>query len=538
MSAITNETLAKNETFLPDQDSKFRMRSHRRQFVVGPKVFRAYEDWQSHQLDASTWVSYCAELRAGWASDADGIVWMLLGLAVETIESQADPLIEIARTASADVPDLYASWAGRWVLIGRSEIHMDASGLLGCFYGTTSEKQMWVSSSSVLLTKILSPDAAPVVVPETLRYEVGISWFPPPYSRFVGISRLLPSQVIELQTGSIRSRSLMPPIDPSLGYDKTVELLKNSLVTALKRLPTEKNELWIGLTAGIDSRLVFAMANYANIKIIPFTRVSARMSLGDRLLPPKLAQELGYKHIFLQGRKSNDDRQHLVAEHTGGHVSVGDAEPFMQSVRDHLKGISVGGWCFETGKALFRDLLPDTFDDPGTCARQIAQLFGEPADSVMTEKIRDWLEWAQKTPQEHLDWRDRFFIEQRLGGWQSSKEQLYDLTQVERVPIINAARNYALLLGLEESCRINAQYQIDLLSQTAPILNKYPYNPLNSYFGTLIGLKAIAIQLFNNPIYVYRKFAGKVRWITSRIKLSHDSLYFYRKIVGRLRSKG
>ncbi|MBH8555248.1 hypothetical protein I8751_23445 [Nostocaceae cyanobacterium CENA357] len=488
------------------------MRPHRRQFVVGSKPFRAYDDWQSHQLDASTWVSYCADLRAAWTSDADGIQWMLLGLAVETLESQADPMIEIARTASADVPNLYASWAGRWVLVGCSEIHMDATGLLGCFYGITSEKQTWVSSSSVLLAQILSPNASPVVFPEVLRYTVGISWFPPPYSRFVGVYRLLPSQVIELKEGSIRSRAIIPPIDPSLGYDKTVELLNNSLVTALKRLPIGKGKLWVGLSAGIDSRLVFALAHCAGIDIIPFTRLSARMPIADRLLPPKLAQELGYNHIFLQGHKSNsDDRKRLVAEHTGGHVSIGDAEPFMQSVRDSLEGISVGGWCFEVGKAFWRNELPDTLDDLGICAQQIAQLLREPLNSIMMVRMGDWLEWVKKNPQENLDWRDQFFIEQRLAGWQSSKEQLYDLTKTERIPIINAARNYALMFGLEESCRVDSLHQVDLISRAVPELGKYPYNPPNHYFGTLVAIKAIAIKFFKNPLSFYKKVVNKLQ---------------------------
>ncbi|MEA5502352.1 hypothetical protein VB735_04355 [Halotia wernerae UHCC 0503] len=512
MSAINNEIWAKDEKFLPTQDSKFKIRPHRLQFVVGSKPFRAYEDWQSHQLDASTWVSYCSELRAAWTRDADGSQWMLLGLAVETLESQTDPLTEITRTASTDVPNLYASWAGRWVLVGCAEIHMDATGLLGCFYGTTSDQQTWVSSSSVLLAQILSPDALPVALPEVLRYTVGISWFPPPHSRFVGVRRLLPSQVLELKEGSIRPRSLVPPVDPSLGYDKTVELLHHSLITTLKRLPLGKSKLWVGLSAGVDSRLVFALAHCAGLDIIPFTRLSARMPIADRLLPPKLAQALGYKHIFLQGRKSNSDRNHLVAEHTGGHVSMGDAEPFMQSVRDSLEGISVGGWCFEVGKAFWRNELPDTLDDLEICAQQIAQLLGEPLNSMMMVRMRDWLEWVKKNPQENLDWRDQFFIEQRLAGWQSSKEQLYDLTKTERVPIINAARNYALMLGLEESCRVDSLHQVDLISRTVPQLSKYPYNPPANYFGILIAIKAIVIKFFKNPLNFSKKVAAKLLW--------------------------
>ncbi len=500
---------AKDEKFLSAQDPKLRMKPHRRQFVVGPKTFRADDDWLCHQLDSLTWVSYCPELRVSWTKDADGGEWVLLGLAVETLESQADPLTEIAKTSNADIINLYASWAGRWVLIGRSQVHMDASGLLGCFYGKASNNKTWVSSSPTLLACILSPDAVPVVVPHLLRYQVGLSWFTPPCSRFAGIRRLLPSQVIELQDGSIQARSLMPPIDPSLSYDETLELLKHSLVTALKRLPIKESRLWLGLSSGVDSRLVFAMAHCADINIIPFTRLSARMSVADHLLPPKLAHDLGYGHVFLRGRNSNFNRQHLVAQHTGGHVSDGDAEPFMQSVRDSLEGISVGGWCFGVGKALGRKSLPDIINDPEIGTQQIAKVYGEPLNSTVMAGIRDWLEWIQKTPHEHLDWRDRFYIEQRLAGWQSSKEQLYDLTKIERIPIINAARNYALLLGIEEASRVSAKHQIDLISRTVPELSKYPCNPDNKYFGIF---RAIATQLSHNPLYLYKKIADKLRW--------------------------
>lgn len=65
---------------------------HRRQFVVGPHPFCVSDDWLCRQLSPSTWVSYCPELRAGWATDADGTSWSLLGLAVQTREDTADPL--------------------------------------------------------------------------------------------------------------------------------------------------------------------------------------------------------------------------------------------------------------------------------------------------------------------------------------------------------------------------------------------------------------------------------------------------------------
>lgn len=500
----------KNFRFLETPRSQ--LRPHRRQFVIGPRAFRTYDDWCCRQLGAKTWISHCPELRAGWMSDADGCSWCLLGIAVETFDD-TDILTQIAQTRSVDVPNLYDSWAGRWVLIGFNQVHMDASGLLGCFYGMVGDK-MWVSSSPALLVRILSPADLSAVDPRPLSYQAGISWFTPPCSRFVGMRRLLPSQVIELKDGSIRPRPLMPPIDPARGYDETLWLLKQSLVTALQRLPTA-GRLWLGLTAGFDSRLILAIAHCAKIDVMPFTRVAARMSVADRLLPPKLAYKCGYEHIFLRGRKGNPDRKHLVTEHSAGHVSDGDAEPFIQSVRDFLEGISFGGHGFAIASG-FGDLrsLPDTVNDPEVGAQQIAGVFREPTNSTATAGIRAWLEWAISNPQEHLDWRDRFFIEQRQAGWLSSKEQVYDLTKIERFPILNSARNYALLLGLEESQRLGSLVQVEMIRRLAPELLNYPFNPPEQYFGTL---RTTMVKSLDDPLYVYRKVKGRLRRIRNSL---------------------
>lgn len=482
-------------------EPKFVMRSHRRQFVIGSKPFHVYEDWCCHSLDASTWISYCPELRAGWTRDADGVNWVLLGLAVETIENKPDPLVQIAQTKTIDIPTLYPSWAGRWVLIGRG-IHIDASGLLGCFYGTV-DNQTWVSSSPALLAKILGVD---VVTDSPLRYEVGISWFAPPRSRFAQMYRLLPSQVLELNTGNIHPRPLMPPIDPTRSYND-LDLLQNALVTAMQRLP-DKSKLWLGLTAGFDSRLILAIARCAKIDVMPFTRITKRMSVADRVLPPKLAHECGYEHIFMRG-SNNRDRQHLVAEHSADHVSQGDAEPFIQGVRDNLSGISFGGHGFSVASG-FGDLrlLPDTVTDAEIGANQIAQVFQ--ANNSAIPGLRDWLAWVIQHPQENLDWRDRFFLEQRQAGWLSSKEQLYDLVKLERFPILNAARNYSLLLGFPENQRLGSKLQVEMIRRLAPALLKYPFNPPNEYFG----IRAIAIKSADDPLYLWRRVIGKLSRIT------------------------
>jgi hypothetical protein len=497
------------------------VKPHRRQFVIGPEPFRFSADWLCQQLSPLTWVSYCPELRSGWTTDAEGVNWGLLGLAVQTLGSEAGPLDGIAGTASDAVPDLYSSWAGRWVLIGRGQVHMDASGLLGCFYGKGPHGSTWVSSSPALLSRILSPAAPLAADSRTLRYGVGLSWFTPPRSRFIGMSRLLPSQILALDTGRVLPRPLMPPINPSRGFDETLALLKQCLVTALQRLPVAGKDLWLGLTGGFDSRLMLAIAASAGVNVKPFTRVAGRMSVADRLLPPKLAQELGFEHVFVRGRRRGRVRSDLVAEHCAGHVSEGDAEPFLSGVRDSLDGISFGGHGFALAGGFWKlRLLPACCDDPEANARQLARLFAEPLHSTATAGIREWLNWVRQTPHENLDWRDRFFIEQRQAGWLSSKEQLYDLGEIERFFILNAARTSALLLGLEERRRLGSVVQVELIRSIAPELLRYPFNPPDRYFGII---RALAIRARQDPFYGLRKLDNKLWWAWRSFLLRHQS---------------
>ena len=104
---------------------------HRRQFILGDRLIQRYPDWICRQLEPGVWVSHCPQLRAIWVKDAEERLWGLLGLAVQTLPDAPDPPEQIAQSRSQTVPELYSSWAGRWVLMGQGEVHMDASGLLG-----------------------------------------------------------------------------------------------------------------------------------------------------------------------------------------------------------------------------------------------------------------------------------------------------------------------------------------------------------------------------------------------------------------------
>jgi len=469
---------------------------HRKQFIVGLQPIIISKKWKSYQLDTGLWLSHCADLQVTKSTDIDGQAWYILGLAVETLMEKDSPEKEIAKAETSQVCKLCESWAGRWLLIGDGKLSLDASGLSGCFYGKDSKGQVWASSSAALLSQIFFPEKPPVVDSRKLSYEVGISWYTPPLSRFERISRLLPSQMLNMISGEIQPKPLMPKINIDRDYDEVLNQIQQILITTLQRLSTLSPDLWLGLTAGYDSRLMLALSQVAGIQVRPFTRITARMSVADRLLPPKLAKACGYNHTFMINPKRYPERQTLAEDHTGGHVSEGDAEPFIQGIRDRLSGISFGGHGFSVASGFYKlPELPEEISNAEEGAKHIARIFQEPINSSAMAGIKTWLSWALDHPQQHLNWRDRFFIEQRQAGWLSSKEQLYDLTEVIRFPILNSAYLYSLMLGVKPEQRLGSEIQRELIHRINPKLGEYPYNPDDMYFGLLQVFKCKAQYL-------------------------------------------
>jgi hypothetical protein len=91
--------------------------------------------------------------------------------------------------------------------------------------------------------------------------------------------------------------------------------------------------------------------------------------------------------------------------------------------------------------------------------------------------IAEWVDWAASTPCPGLDWRDRFFLEQRTAGQASGIEQALDLTAYERIYIANCHLYLTTALMLPEETRRNSRHHIDLIGRMAPELLRFPFNP-------------------------------------------------------------
>jgi hypothetical protein len=413
---------------------------HRRQFVIGPEPLRPYSEWLVRELPHGLYLTHCPTLPV--RDSEHGVV---LGLLIASDDSED--------------PD---SWAGRWALVSGTTLGLDAGGLLGVFI-----RGPWVSSSPELLRTIAPELPLPA---RRLRYGEEIDWFAPPDSGIDGIGRLLPSQTIDVATGEVSSRPLLARVTPK-SYRDRVRALADRLVHTLNAVGQGYDEVLVPLSAGRDSRLVLAAAIAAGVQVSAYTLLPAR-SKADRTLPPELAASVGVRHFAITPGDARPEIEALFDRHCAHHCV--EANRFALATR--AIGWSLGnvavlpGNGFEVGRCQYYSKLPAEFNEQVLETNRV--FASDPREGV---GIRKWARWIHDHP-EPLDWRDRFYIEQILGGWLSSTAQAGDLAGPETVWVANSRRFISELLDFPEPVRLKAFHQQAVLEALSPELARFPVN--------------------------------------------------------------
>jgi len=473
---------------------------HRKQFYLGPEKVRAAPDWLHQQLAPKLWLSHCPLREVGQARDCDGAEWTLVGCAQQTMRDQPDPLDAIAGCETAGVLAASDRWAGRWVLIGGEKLSLDASGLLGCYFTRSEDGVLRAASSEALLPR--PRDRAFQIDDRPFVHERSMGYSPPPSSRRSDVSRLLPSQTLDLSSGELAPRRLLAAEVHDRGLCVSADEFMDALAEPIRRIAEQPEPLWVSLSGGGDSRMILAASLRAGSRPRAFTRVSDRMSGADFLLPPKLAKRAGLEHVYLDEGERIAGRFELVKAHAGGQMSLGDADPILRGGRDGLTGISLGGQGFGLGKKPCREAVSVASTQVETYAQQLAGYYGEPADSSAVPAIMRWLEWVNAHPEGSLHVCDRFYIEQGHAGWQSAKEQVYDMGLHRRFFPLNCRRTHALLLGFTRDAEPGSGFKPALVRAAAPKLLDWPINPAD---GSLGRMKILRARMRHDPWHVLRQ---------------------------------
>jgi hypothetical protein len=444
---------------------------HKRQFIIGNNLKPIKEDWEFLKVGEDLYLSHCPTLPIGKRKDLNDVEWLLLGIAIQTDKEKDDPLTQIGGSLTNDINELYKSWTGRWILIGNNEIHLDCCGLLGCFYMKTHENR-WISSSLAVLQEIgcLSPR------PESIKHASGIEWYPLPTSRFEGVYKLLPSQILNLTTFRPEKRALPKPIQ-GLSYDQILDQITEKLRCALLHVSNSGLRIIVALTAGYDSRLVLAACCYAGIKVKTFIRVHETTSYSDIILSKKLSKASGISHRYIKSSRFSKENEDVFNRHTAGNTDHIVRKAFSNRQYDLFtkEDIILAGTIFDVAKKNGYRKNMDSNLSIETIFKALGLEYN--SQSYNFNALTEWVEWVKQTPTDELDWRDRFYLEQRIAGWASSIQQALDLIDAERLLIANSYDLVSLFLSIPEEKRKNCEYHVDLIRKMFPTLLRYPFNP-------------------------------------------------------------
>jgi hypothetical protein len=496
--------------------------AHQKQFVLGPLPVAVRPDWLTIRISDDLVLSYCPKLRVRQLQSKDGMPHWLLGVAVRADEPMSSISDGFQQKNSAEIENWTGLWAGRWFLISANRCWQDASGCLGTYHRRVRDC-VWISSSPALLGDRL-PGAPPA---SRLRWRVtdnkGIDWVPLPFSTREGVYKLLPLRTIEPQTGRTTPVRFAAPIT-NAGEELP------ALVSTLKTIITnwaqaDFRERHVALTAGIDSRTILAAAVAAKVEVKTFTTRFPITVRRDMVLPPRIARSVRVPHTLRRlppvGATEVDPRMAAIAEHmdgTGWHRSTMHMARCKYDLLSDREQTVAHGNAFGDARCYFWAKFSNVgLEAQPTDPDHILDAFTfrsswrpEPL-ALWRRAFQGWIDSLSDPVPLALDWRDRFYWEQRLGGWNSITQGFWDMLDGSTFYPGNCLWVSDLFLRFSPEERKEGFPQREAIRLLAPELLKVPINPkpigrrLRETVRDLLGPKVIyAVRSLMRDPYVRR----------------------------------
>jgi hypothetical protein len=455
----------------------------RRQFVLGTNRDALWKGACVVQVSGACFLHHCQSLPVRKIQDAEGDSWFVLGIAISTVANKSQPSVD--GLTKAAITQSTCDWSGRWILVGNEQLQPDAASLLGCFYlpRHTGRTGAWASSSLALLA-LVAADCVGTEYAGEFHHHDSIEWYPLPHARFANVRRLLPTQSLRLDSRTAFFNNY--GAGSTSKHERTEDLvaaLESRLTTCIKNLANAYSKILLPLTAGMDSRLLLAIAASSGCTVHCFTHEHSNISSADRTVPQRLAHIAGVSHQLVKQRLPDKERERHYDAFTHRMYAGSPRQRFIHNQWKGIgksDGILLSGNCLEVGRRFYAHVFQqlgmygDFENNPDTTINKHFLLHSNPE---LLHAMLEWLSWVRHNPTPGIDWCDRLYIEQRLAGWYAGVEHAFDLLPVEHVPPANCLAIYRIMLLIEPTMRRSGVHQRTIIKRLMPDLLKLPFNP-------------------------------------------------------------
>lgn len=459
------------------------------QFVMGPEYVSSLQSWQQIEVNPSNKITAHPELNLQ-QTKRPGISLTLLGYVLDYHKPKASDteiLNDLLDQSGEDIDRMIEAsgkLGGRWALVAatssRSIIFHDALGLRQIVYSNIEHMDaLWVMSQPGIAQHLfdldMHADAIEFLDSADVRLRQEYRW-PLTATAFRKISRLLPNHYLNLDTG--HSTRYWPNKElAKIELDAGLELLHQQL-TGLMEALSHRQDFVIGMTAGLDSRLLLAACKNLQGKFSATTIRQAHMKEPheDITVTTRLMEKLGISHKLVKSSPivspgfSKAFKENVYLSHV-------HYEPDAYAI---LKGflrekVVVTGSGSEVGRLPNRnDYLPG---QKVFSAIELAEQQNMDNSDFAIKQIEKWLNETRNTHDVHL--LDIFSWEQAHGVWLASTQIEFDIAWREIFTPYNCRDLLVTLLRIDEKYRQQAENQVYnmLIERMWPALLQVPVNP-------------------------------------------------------------
>ncbi len=378
------------------------------QFLLGPSFAGHLESWRQVHIDESLKLTLHPTLDTVQVSEGDKSL-TLVGFMLDPFNPAAQDKEILERllkkfTSIDKLINATFGLGGRWLLIAKNGIEKwlfhDALGLRQAFY-TNPEivGSLYVMSQPGIAAEFIDlvpdPEALSYADSYLFRSNPEYKW-PGAASPHVGLHHLLPNHYLDLVKGTCKRYWPDRPLE-NLDVDRAVSEIA-VLLPGLIRAAANRFELALGITAGLDSRLVLAACRQIkqDVSYVSVRQAAMPDDATDILVPGKLLAKLGLKHDVIKAAAnmtpefSRIYRQNafLAHQHYGADV---------EAILNHFgrRRVALTGSGSEVGRCPFRYWVPFSRNVRPT-SRYLSDLEFNGVHPFITRHLDEWLNGASE----------------------------------------------------------------------------------------------------------------------------------------------
>ncbi|MDG5816072.1 hypothetical protein QA601_13345 [Chitinispirillales bacterium ANBcel5] len=474
----------------------------RRQYIIGPHYAKGLEGWKQLKIEDNLFLTAHPDLSVTTIG-GDGCFLLLLGYILDPLNPQYNDTQILSEMFSdfdtfEDIFEKIDHLGGRYVLIAGKDKQIkafnDCAGFRQLFFHTDLAGKMWCAGQPSLLAeqcgiaidlKIRNQFFSLPLFTKNLEH-----WYPAGFTIYKKVYHLQPNHFLDMKTGSVKRYWPRRPIN-SFSLDTSIEyscsILRGMMESAVNRF-----EVAVALTAGLDSRIIFAASRDVYERLFFFTHTNQRLSLNDPdiTIPSQMLSYFGLKHNLVyhfpkvEREFANLMNRNVVTARSTKICNAYTMYNFFNEIGREM--VVTNGVVGEMTRSFY--FLPKSVKLNGYL---LAMISGMGGCELVTSAFTDWLRSAKEVIKDHDNLLNLFYWEQRNGNWAAMSYSEYDIA-FESLSPLNCRKLVEVSMGLKPILKNQPDYRFHkgLIRRMWPEVLNWDINPApNRLRSTLRSLK-------------------------------------------------